>query len=309
MKAGALRPRARFFGEPPASYQRLNSELLAPLGAVAAGPPPLNPAEYQRLTSTDQLDREVRVVLLPEPIPPEISAKAISGMEALRAAGLLVALRGNRPTDLPRPQAGRMASQVEELAPGLVALIGHVERFLHGGALFVRAIKLDDARASTTATSSDPAASNLHFDAEKSSLSDYAEPVFQFYLNGGQLERQFRILPLARDALLASVPESDRRSLPLIEILEHYLEHRLERRPPRLETIPVPSGALAIFDGRQFAHDAGKNDIETLVSGRIEPASEPDLVIALDTIETGYHQGHYRPELPFFEDSGFPQST
>ncbi len=49
---------------------------------------------------------------------------------------------------------------------------------------------------------------------------------------------------------------------------------------------------------------AGKGHADTLVRGRSEPATEPDLVLALDTIESGYHEGLYRPELPFFEDRG-----
>ena len=128
--------------------------------------------------------------------------------------------------------------------------------------------------------------------------------MFQFYLNAGRLERQFRILPVLRKDLLADFGASDRRSLPLEALLESYLA----RHPSIFETIPIESGALAIFDGRQFAHDAGKADVEALIADRFEPSSEPDLVIALDTVETGYHQGLYRPELPFFQDSGFPET-
>jgi len=300
-----LRPRACFFGAIPRSYTQLNRELLALALLPSPKPAPADPTAFQAAATTLDLDRVVKVVPLTTPIPPGLSSAAILGMERLRDLGVLTALRGGRATDLPRPSGGRLAKDVRSDAPGLIELVEHIEGGLSGSHLFVRSIKLDRARVSTTAPSSDPAAANLHFDAERSSLAEYSEPVFQFYLNAGRLERQFRILPVLREDLLAGFGASDRRTIPFETLLEHYLA----RHPPIFETIPIESGALAIFDGRQFAHDAGKADVEALAAGRFEPSSEPDLVIALDTVETGYHQGLYRPELPFFEDCGFPEST
>ncbi len=307
----AFSPRACFFGAPPRSYERLNRELLglAASHSLEAAPEPGDRAGFGAAAITGELDRVVKVVKLAAPIPVGLSSSAILGMERLRDLGILMALRGDRATDLPRPRGGRFAEDVRRHAPGLIELVNYIEERLSGShrfvRLFVRSIKLDRARASTTAPSSDPTAANLHFDAERSSLNEYPEPVFQFYLNAGQLERQFRILPVLREDLFADFTASDRRSLPFEVLLEGYLA----QHPPIFETIPVESGALAIFDGRQFAHDAGKADVESLAAGRFEPSSEPDLVIALDTIETGYHHGLYRPDLAFFEDSGLPEIT
>ena len=300
-----LRPRASFFGAIPHSYETLNRDLLALAPARPPEPAPTDPTGFQAAATTEDLDRLVKVVPLTAPISAGLSSAAILGMERLRDLGQLTALRGDRPTDLPRPRGGLFATDVRQHAPALIELIETIETELSGSPLFVRSIKLDRARASTTAPSSNPAATNLHFDAERSSLAEYAEPVFQFYLNAGRLERQFRILPVLRKDLLADFGASDQRSLPLEGLLESYLA----RHPPIFETIPIESGVLAIFDGRQFAHDAGKADVEALIADRFEPSSEPDLVIALDTVETGYHQGLYRPELPFFEDSGLPETT
>lgn len=294
------RPRARFYGPRPANYERLNHELLARAPLPLDEPPLEDRAAWQAAATPRDLDRTVKVVPLGEPIPRAVTRFAIQGMERLRDLGALTALRGRRPTDLARPAAGRMGRKIRRYAPGLIELVEHLEEILGGSSLFIRAIKLDFARASTTAASNDLAAANLHFDAEKSSLSEYSEPVFQFYLNAGQLERQFRILPVLREDLLAEFAEDERHELPL----EALLARHLALQPPTLEVIPVESGALAIFDGRRFAHDAGKCDPDALARGRFAPSPEPDLVVALDTIETGYHRGLYRPEVPFLEDRG-----
>jgi hypothetical protein len=294
------RPRARFFGAIPENYETLNRDLLRLTALPAAEPPLPDRVAWHQAAHPWDLERAVKVLPLPEPIPRAISAFAIRGMESLRDLGVLSALRGGRRTDLARPAAGRMAREIRRHAPGLIELVEHLEAILAGSDLFVRSIKLDAARASTTAPSSDPKASNLHFDAEKSSLAEYSEPIWQFYLNAGQLERQFRILPIVREGLFAEFSDAERSTLPLRTLLERHLAtHR-----PVLETVPIESGALAIFDGRRFAHDAGKSDPKALARGRFEPSSEPDLVVALDTVETGYHQGLYRPERSFLEDRG-----
>ncbi len=282
----------------PVNYHALNRGLLEVAPKPRTRPLPGKPADFRAAASTSELDRAVKIVPLPEAIPEDLSAAAIAGMERLRALGHLSALRGARATDLPRPEAGRLASLVRAEAPALFELVERVEGALGRGPLFVRALKLDIARASTTATSEDPGAFNLHFDAEKSSLAEYPDPVFQFYLNAGRLERQFRIFPIERGTMLAELPESERATVTLEALLDRYLDGKTAL----LETIPVESGCLAVFDGRRFAHDAGKSDIAALLGGRFEPAAEPDLVLTLDTVETGYHRGLYRPELPFFED-------
>ncbi|MFQ5528576.1 MAG: hypothetical protein ACE5GX_20260 [Thermoanaerobaculia bacterium] len=299
-----LCPRACFFGPIPEAYLALNRALLKSSGPPAFGPAPADAAGFLRSASLEDLDRKVKILPLPDPIPAALSAEAIRGMERLRELDKLTALRGGRATDLPRPAAGRLADLIRSHAPALIDLVEQVERILAGGPLFVRAAKLDRARASSTSASENRAAANLHFDAEKSSLSEYPEPVFQFYLNAGQRERQFRILPVARETVLESVPETERMALPLGQGLDSYLANEALAVEPRLETIPVESGALVIFDGRRFAHDAGKCDVAALLEGRFEPSVESDLVLALDTVETGYHVDVYRPDLPFFEDVG-----
>jgi hypothetical protein len=73
-----------------------------------------------------------------------------------------------------------------------------------------------------------------------------------------------------------------------------------------VEQIVIESGQLAIFDGRLFAHDAGKGRLRDLVAGRFVPSREPDLVITLDSKKTGFHEGMYDPSLPFLTDPGHP---
>lgn len=294
----APEPRARFFGTVPTSYEGLNPWLATE--PTPAGPRPADGPSFVDAAATAGLDRAVKVVQLPVTLPGALLDEALLGMERLRDRGALSALRGGRATDLPRPVAAETAEQARVEAPALVDLVAEVEAVLAGGPLFVRALKLDDARASTTAPEPARTATNFHFDAEKSSLADYPDPVFQFYLNAGRLERQFRILPFDRETVLGCVGRTERAELPLEEILRRFLSEG----PAPVETIPVASGSLAVFDGRRFAHDAGKADVDALLAGRFEPAAEPDFVIALDTAETGYHEGYYRPELPFFEDRG-----
>ncbi len=322
-----IQARARYFGKAPAAYAELNRQGIGDTGAAPAEPAPGSAQAFVRAATVGDLASTVRVVRLPGPARDELRSKspaALAELAELRAAGYLAALRGGRETDLARPLAAAARGFAHERCPNLRGLVEAVESVLAGGPLFVRTLKLDRARASSTDPSAELARTNLHFDAGKSCLAEYREPIFQFYLNAGLEPRQFRILPVPRPELLARVAEATGRAIPDLDHdpLDRVLAEYLQRVDPveqvehaeasdngehskpeaRLEWIPVPSGYLAVFDGRTFAHDAGKG---ALLGGRFEPSQEPDFVLALDTVTTGYHAGHYRPELPFFEDTGF----
>ncbi len=282
------------------------STLLEETGVVERVQPFAETIEF------DDLDQEVRILPLPSPLTPELSSGAIAEMARLRAEGHLTALRGGRLTDLPRPLPAALRQHVCETCPYLVELLRRVETGLAGTHLFVRAVKLDDARASTTAPEADIQAENLHFDAELSSLTEYDEPVYQFYANAAVQPRQFRILPLPLPRLVECLIDAGRLDAEAASewkvrrLFDTYLDwwHETKEKESPLQVLPVPSGWLAIFDGRSFAHDAGKADMEALAAGRFQPASEPDLVLALDTVRTDYHEGYYYPELPLLDDPG-----
>ena len=314
-----IQTRARYFGEAPAAYAELNRQGIGVTGAAPAEPAPGSAQAFVRAATGGDLASTVRVVRLPAPARDELRSKspaALAELEELRAAGYLAALRGGRETDLARPLAPAARRFARERCPNLLGLVEAVESVLAGGPLFVRTLKLDRARASSTDPSAELARTNLHFDAGKSSLAEYREPIFQFYLNAGLEPRQFRILPVPRPELFTRVASATGRVLqeldrdPLDRVLAEFLEPiapaESRESGTRLEWIPVPSGYLAVFDGRTFAHDAGKAAPTALLDSRFEPSPEPDFVLALDTVTTGYHVGHYHPELPFFEDTGFP---
>jgi len=268
------------------------------------------PGQFQAAVATalEDLDQVVKVLPLPIDPPAELSAGVIQEMESLREAGNLTSLRGGRPTDLPRPLPEALRSHIKSQCPHLVELLHQVEALLVGSHLFVRAVKIDAPRASSTSPDGDPCQENLHLDAYKSSLADYAEPVYQFYLNAGQQPRQFRILPVPLTEILNTLvaeghtSQEEARTTPVGKLLTTYLKTRTE--PASIETIPIPCATLAIFDGRTFPHDAGKGDPTALAQGTFRPVQEPDLVLALDTKATGYHEGFYDPELGLLEDGG-----
>ena len=311
-----IRPRAVYYGErPPRSYVALNAPHFprggsdrAPNGEQPVAAPTADGARavYLRHANESNLDRVVKIVPLPVCIPGRLSSGAIKDLRRLRDAGVLTALRGGRRTDLARPLRADARALVRAECPSLVALIGRVEAAIAGGDLFVRAVKFDDARASTTQADADRTKPNLHFDAEQSSLAEYGDAVYQFYANVARLPRQFRVLPMPRpemiDQLLGAglLSREEACRLPLAAILSRFRA----AFPVPIETIVVESGQLALFDGRTFAHDAGKGAMRRLAQGTFVPSAEPDLVLALDAAKTGYHEGYYEPSRSILDDPG-----
>lgn len=312
-----LRARAVYYGDRmPPSYIALNAPHLvlasdqpfagARSDATAASDVDRSRYSYLRHANEDDLDSVVKIVPLPVCLPGRLSQGAIAELRRLREAGVLCALRGGRRTDLAHPLRADARAKIKADCPSLVDLIGRVEAAITGGDLFLRAVKLDEARASTTQADADRTKTNLHFDAERSSLAEYGAPVYQFYANVARLPRQFRLLPiplpdmldrLRRERLLTS---DEATTLPLEDIL---LRFRAAFSVP-IETIVVESGQLALFDGRTFAHDAGKGVMRRLLAGAFVPSAEADFVLALDTVKTGYHEGYYDPSRSMLDDPG-----
>lgn len=310
------KPKARYFG-PEAShlYTELNASafdlpiakmLAAPIDKPQRTPQQVDAQFYDKFANELGVDHMVKVVSLPICIPPDLSKGSIREMRELREKGALTALRGNRKTDLARPLKPEMRQMILDSCPNLVDLIQRVEAVIKGSDLFIRAIKMDEARASTTQKEEDRQKGNLHFDAEKDSLEAYKDPVYQFYANVGRLPRQFRIIPVPLPEILQQLvanghlTEAESQKAPLKDVLHLYVKNF----PIVYEQIIVESGQLAIFDGRTFAHDAGKGRMRSVRQGTFTPSHEPDLLLAFDTPKTGYHQGYYAPEQSFLEDPG-----
>jgi hypothetical protein len=181
-----------------------------------------------------------------------------------------------------------------------------VEGAIAGSDLFVRALKIDEARASTTGVGADKSQTNLHFDAELTTLADYPGPIFQYFVNVALLPRQFRIVPLPIADMVRLLiecqlmPAREQHAWTPKLIVETFTK---DFNAP-LEEIIIEPGSLAVFNGRVFAHDAGKGRISALAHGRFVPTREPDFIIALDTVKTGYHEGYYFPEQSILEDAG-----
>lgn len=317
-----LAPRAAYCGRKvPDAYFAVNKRRFDLPPAPASDCPvngraAMRPALLRRVTNAslayalfandDDLDSLVKVIPLPAHLPEALRKRAMSEMLRLRDEGVLTELRAGRLTDLPRPFSASTRQAVVERCPGIVELVRKVEAAIAGSDLFVRALKIDEARASTTGVDEDRLTPNLHFDGEKTNLSDYPGPIYQYFVNVALLPRQFRILPLPVEEmvrLLADrglMPEREQRDWPLKRVTDTFTSHF---NAP-LEEIIIEPGLLAIFNGRVFAHDAGKGQLGALARGRFVPTREPDFIIALDTIKTGYHHGLYFPEHSILDDTG-----
>jgi hypothetical protein len=317
-----LKPRAAYCGlEVPSSYfavNRRNFDLPAAAGHCGhqRRHKLLNPAPHRRvkgasLTYTlfagdEDLDALVKVIPLPVHLPQALRKSAMLEMQWLRDHKVLTELRGGRLTDLARPLSPEARNVVKEKCPRLVELIRSVEEAIAGSDLFIRALKIDEARASTTGVGENKSQTNLHFDAELTTLAEYPGPIYQYFVNVALLPRQFRIVPLPITDMVRLL--IDCQLMPAHEQHEWAPKRTVETFTKHfnapLEEIIIEPGSLAIFNGRVFAHDAGKGRISALVRGEFVPTREPDFIIALDTVKTGYHEGYYFPEESILEDAG-----
>jgi hypothetical protein len=273
-----------------------------------SGPDVLDRSAFLAHANETGLDRSVKVVPLPLCIPRWLSRAVISEMAELRRAEVLTVLRGGRRTDLARPLAPEARAHVLAHAPNVVRLIERVEAALGNDDLFLRTVKYDDARFSSTHQTDDRSGANFHFDAQESSLGDWSGEIHQYFANVATLPRQFRILPVTLPEMLARLVADGHltREAAMSTKVRTILTTFQTIYAEPVEQIVIESGQLAIFDGRLFAHDAGKGRLRDLVAGRFVPSREPDLVITLDSKRTGFHEGMYDPSLPFLTDPGHP---
>lgn len=232
-------------------------------------------------TSYD-LNRKIKVIKLLEP-PKDLLHSSIGEMLRLKKMGMLTALRGNRQTDLARPVNQVTLNFIQSNLPNLIKLINLIEQRLYNSQLFLRALKIDGPRISTTSPSGNIYDQNIHFDAEKSSKQEWGDPIVQYYGNLGTEPRQFTIYPISLLSMVKKIEskfnygETSLLKIPLKKILSIYLKN-FETQP---HTIDINSGELAIFDGRSFAHDGGKNP---------QKSTEPDFVMTLDSKFNGKHE-------------------
>jgi hypothetical protein len=267
---------------------------------------------FQLYANEHHLDTIVKVIPIPAVIPADLSEAAIDDMRSLRERGLLESLRGGRYTDLPRPLFPDQREALRSESENLAQLIRLVESSLSSTSLFVRAVKLDEARASTTAKSANVGEEFLHLDNYVGSYRQYPEPNFQYFLNVGQLPRVFRIVPISVRELMAGLVQATSvglaywRDVPPTGIVA-FVRGRYDIEPAGIEEIVVPSGHVAIFDGRSFVHDAGKPDMQAMLAGQwFTPSAEPDIVIALDSTRHNLdtHLLAYNPHEAFASDLG-----
>lgn len=252
------------------------------------------------------LDTHVKVLTLPVVIPASVSRGAQAEMRTLANARLLTVMRGNRNTDLARPIRPDVREILAKDCQHITSLIRLVEEGLWGTDLYIQALKLDNARASSTQSENDIRKPNVHFDAGPWSFHAYSEPTFQYFANVGTKPRQFRFIPVSSEAMIAQL-EADGVILPGVghdiaaqDILSLYQTHYL----PPFETVIVEPGQLVIFNGRRFAHDAGKSRVGSLIKGRFTPSNEPDFAMMLDSSRYDHHVGRYDPTLSLLADPG-----
>ena len=312
-------PRAIYLGEQPSPYYaRLNAahfQLPEETPAAAGHPRRLirDPGTVDRSAFLEHaneqgLETAVKVVPLPLCTPRDLSRAVIHEMAALRQAEVLTVLRGGRRTDLARPLSGEQRAHVLARAPSIVELVERIEAALGDHDLFLRTLKYDDARYSSTHQTDNLSGANVHFDAQESSLGEWSGEIHQYFANVASLPRQFRILPVTLPEMIdrlvtdGHLTRDEAMSTKVRTILTTFQSIYAEP----VEQIVIESGQLAIFDGRLWAHDAGKGRLRDLVAGRFVPSPEPDLVITLDSKKTGFHEGMYDPSLPFLTDPGHP---
>jgi len=312
-------PRAAYLGERPSPYYaRLNSaHFQLPAASptthgqprrLVTQPDVLDRSAFLAHANEIGLDRSVKVVPLPLCIPRWLSQAVINEMAELRRAEVLTVLRGGRRTDLARPLAPDARAHVLAHAPSVVELIQRVEEALGDGDLFLRTVKYDDARFSSTHQTDNLSGANFHFDAQDATLGEWSGEIHQYFANVATLPRQFRILPVTLPEMLerlvsdGHITAEGAMSIRVRTILTTF--QAIYAEP--VEQIVIESGQLAIFDGRLFAHDAGKGRLRDLAAGRFVPTREPDLVITLDSKKTRFHEGMYEPALPFLTDPGHP---
>jgi hypothetical protein len=93
---------------------------------------------------------------------------------------------------------------------------------------------------------------------------------------------------------LSMTPDVIQQTAPL-----RVLELFTETFSPTIEEIVIERLQMAMFDGRTFAHDAGKIDLDHFDPRDLRLYQEADLVVALDTLVVTYEDGRYDPRSPF----------
>lgn len=290
-------------------YVDLNSHSELSRDGVESDPQKIregfNAEEVFRMhANIEGLDKHVKILSLPLKIDWALSLAAQREMRILREKKFLSTLRGGRFTDLARPLGKEVVTEIKENCPNLEKLVSLVEEKIADTNLFVRAIKIDEARRSSTAPSDDKNQTNFHFDGGKSSVRDFPDPVFQVFVNIGALPRQFYVITTPLDEMVRQLKAQNflndftAQNLPLNDILKMYQD----KFDVNKEVVVVESGQMAIFDGKVFAHDAGKGLMRALKDGDFRPSNEDDFVMVLDFKERGDHETTYDPNKRIFED-------
>ncbi|MEM6792348.1 MAG: hypothetical protein AAF725_00070 [Acidobacteriota bacterium] len=287
------KPRISFFCSPPDGYEALNGRAPRRVDREGSDPKRI----FRENCGHRGTLESVKVLDFPSRLPTATLEQAAEECRTLRSRGSLTVMRGDRPTDLLRPLSPDLAERVRS-CPALRQVLEWLEGGdLAGSGLFVRSIKFDDARASSTARDPRRLATHLHFDAERATPKTFSGSIRQFYLNLSSTPRHFLIVPVALEEMLAAGEHPE-------EPVGGTLERFLDRFGTLAEVTAAPPFSLVVFDGRAFAHDAAKFEHSSFLDegAPLELAREPDFIVALDALETNYEHVGYRPEAPFLED-------
>lgn len=247
--------------------------------------------------NTNGINEAIKVVQTPITNPEVVNKFIIEELRELRKKGYLTALRGNRMTDLSRNVSEEISTFIKNNCHNILFLIKETEKWLGlNPDLFIRVIKFDEARFSSTSPKEDTSDQNLHFDAGKSSFFEWQSSIPQFFLNVGST-RFFRVYPVPLNEMITSAVEHTNLTLETIEKMpvSEILSWHQKVFKEKLKEIKVPNGAMVIFDGRRFAHDAGKWPME----GR--RLCEPDVTLALDLKSNMYNQIQYKVNSGFLK--------
>ncbi len=218
----------------------------------------------------------------------------IREMREMRNKELLTTLRGERRTDLARPLSASQREHLRHVAHATTTLVESIEQGLRGSGIMLRALKFDEARASSTHPGTDVEQSNFHFDWPGSSLSDFPGENPQIYMNvAAYIARTFRYAdtPIEEAARAVAKEGEDPRAL-----TAHTVASRMIARGFTVRTVDIEPGDIAVFDGRRYLHDVGKGKWDA--QGRFTAFHEADLAVALDFIDAPYHE-KYDPKTSF----------
>lgn len=268
------------------------------LGNVVLVDPPIEGLEALNYS---ELDQRIKVVKLPLSVSEETLRKISAEMHNLQEERYLTTLRGGILTDLARKLETRTAAYVRKNCATLTDFVLMFEEFLSqlNSFLRIRTFKYDIARLSSTNTEGKE---NMHLDYMSASRDEQPGPIYQIFINLGLSPRQFKYIPYTFSQIIEKlVSEGVYTAREVNSIAAESILWSFEKFKPTRHMVSIPSLHAALFDGRNFPHDACKGNLQSILKGEFLPSSEADMVMVLDSKERLSADG-YNPEISFLDD-------